>query len=158
MAPDCNEQAILVTGASTGIGRYIAETLAANGHFVYAGARKQTDLDALSAIENIDSAIFDTLIRSMEHRGQAPEGSLYQAEITIRKALEEMAAGLRGGETEKEVAHALVRRYRAVKTPNLPFQLRLQGFDAVSLSWFKLKHSMATNGLGRIHSSVSVGK
>lgn len=94
----------------------------------------------------------------MEHRGQAPEGSLYQAEITIRKALEEMAAGLRGGETEKEVAHALVRRYRAVKTPNLPFQLRLQGFDAVSLSWFKLKHSMATNGLGRIHSSVSVGK
>lgn len=38
--------------------------------------------------------------------------------------------------------------HRAVKTPNLPFQLRLQGFDAVSLSWFKLKDSLATKGLG----------
>ena len=35
-----------------------------------------------------------------------------------------------------------------MKTPNLPFQLRLQGFDAVSLSWFKLKNSLATRGLG----------
>ena len=43
-----NEQrAILVTGASTGIGRNIAETLAARGHFVYAGARKQEDLDRI---------------------------------------------------------------------------------------------------------------
>lgn len=38
--------------------------------------------------------------------------------------------------------------HRAVKTPNLPFQLRLQGFDAVSLSWFRLKDSFATRGLG----------
>ena len=37
---------ILVTGASSGIGRNIAETLAANGYYVYAGARKQVDLDA----------------------------------------------------------------------------------------------------------------
>jgi hypothetical protein len=39
--------------------------------------------------------------------------------------------------------------HRAVKTPNLPFQLRLQGFDAVSLSWFRLKDRLATNGLGK---------
>jgi hypothetical protein len=38
--------------------------------------------------------------------------------------------------------------HRAIKTPNLPFQLRMQGFDAVSLSWFKLKDSMAMKGLG----------
>jgi hypothetical protein len=38
--------------------------------------------------------------------------------------------------------------HRAVKTPNLPFQLRMQGFDAVSLSWFKLKNGLATSGLG----------
>ena len=53
-AADGNEQkAILVTGASTGIGRNLTETLAAKGYFVYAGARKQTDLDALIAIENV---------------------------------------------------------------------------------------------------------
>lgn len=38
--------------------------------------------------------------------------------------------------------------HRAVRTPNLPFQLRMQGFDAVSLSWFKLKHSLAAKRLG----------
>ncbi|NND80927.1 MAG: aminopeptidase P family protein [Gammaproteobacteria bacterium] len=39
--------------------------------------------------------------------------------------------------------------HRAIKTPKLPFQLRLQGFDAVSLSWFKLKDNLASSGLGR---------
>jgi len=39
--------------------------------------------------------------------------------------------------------------HRTVKTPNLPFQLRLQGFDALSLLWFKFKDSLAMHGLGR---------
>ena len=54
-----SQKAILVTGASTGIGRNIAETLAANGYFVYAGARKQADLDALNEIPNIQSVRLD---------------------------------------------------------------------------------------------------
>jgi NAD(P)-dependent dehydrogenase (short-subunit alcohol dehydrogenase family) len=58
------QKAILVTGASTGIGRHIAETLAAEGHFVYAGARKQKDLDALSAIENIQGIKLDVTIQA----------------------------------------------------------------------------------------------
>ncbi len=57
------QKAILVTGASTGIGRHIAETLAADGHFVYAGARKQKDLDALSAIENIQGIKLDVTVQ-----------------------------------------------------------------------------------------------
>lgn len=39
--------------------------------------------------------------------------------------------------------------HRAIKTPKLPIQLRLQGFDAISLTWFKLKDSLAMRGLGR---------
>ena len=39
--------------------------------------------------------------------------------------------------------------HRAIQTPNLPFELRTKGFDAVSLSWFKLKDSMARNRLGK---------
>lgn len=35
---------VLVTGASSGIGRNITERLAGNGHFVYATARKDDDL------------------------------------------------------------------------------------------------------------------
>ncbi len=35
------QKAVLVTGATSGIGLRIAEELATNGYFVYAGARKQ---------------------------------------------------------------------------------------------------------------------
>jgi NADPH:quinone reductase-like Zn-dependent oxidoreductase len=44
------QNAVLVTGASSGIGRNIAERLARNGYFVYATARKDKDLEALNAI------------------------------------------------------------------------------------------------------------
>ena len=60
VADDSSEQkAILVTGASTGIGRNIAETLAAEGYYVYAGARKDKDLAELNAIENVQSIRLD---------------------------------------------------------------------------------------------------
>lgn len=38
------QKAVLVTGASSGLGRAMAETMAAKGYFVYAGARKDKDL------------------------------------------------------------------------------------------------------------------
>ena len=62
-ADDSGQKAVLVTGASTGIGRKITEVLAAKGYFVYAGARKQKDLDALNAIENVQSIRLDVTIQ-----------------------------------------------------------------------------------------------
>jgi len=48
MAADTDAQkAVLITGASTGIGRNAAETRAKAGYFVYAGARKPADIDFL---------------------------------------------------------------------------------------------------------------
>jgi NADP-dependent 3-hydroxy acid dehydrogenase YdfG len=58
-SPDHNQKAILVTGASTGIGRKITERLAADGYFVYAGARKEADLEALGAIQNVQAVRLD---------------------------------------------------------------------------------------------------
>ncbi len=57
------QKAVLVTGASTGIGRKITEVLAANGHFVFAGARKQKDLDALDEIENVKAVRLDVTVQ-----------------------------------------------------------------------------------------------
>ncbi len=68
-------KAILVTGASTGIGRNIAETLAANGYFVYAGARKEKDLAELDAIDNIQSVRLDVTV----------QGEIDAAVKTVRK-------------------------------------------------------------------------
>jgi NAD(P)-dependent dehydrogenase (short-subunit alcohol dehydrogenase family) len=57
-------KAILVTGASTGIGRKITEHLAADGYFVYAGARKDEDLKALSALKNVQGVRLDVTKQS----------------------------------------------------------------------------------------------
>lgn len=56
---DKPQGAILVTGASTGLGRAIAESLASKGYRVYAGARKEKDLKELNSIDNIQSLRLD---------------------------------------------------------------------------------------------------
>ena len=56
-------RAVLITGASSGIGLKTAEVLAANGFFVYAGARKQADLDTLNAIDNIQAVRLDVNVQ-----------------------------------------------------------------------------------------------
>ena len=58
------QKAVLVTGASSGSGRVIAETLAKKGYFVYATARKEKDLKELDAIDNIKAIKLDVTIQS----------------------------------------------------------------------------------------------
>ena len=53
------QKAVLITGASSGIGKRTAEILSATGTFVYAGARKQADMDALNAMENVEAVRLD---------------------------------------------------------------------------------------------------
>jgi len=60
--PDA-QKAVLITGASSGIGRLTAEKLAADGFFVYAGARKSSDLDALNKIDNIMAVRLDVTVQ-----------------------------------------------------------------------------------------------
>ena len=52
-------KSILITGATTGIGRHLAETLAKNGHHVYAGARTDQEIAELNAIKNITAVRLD---------------------------------------------------------------------------------------------------
>jgi NAD(P)-dependent dehydrogenase (short-subunit alcohol dehydrogenase family) len=54
-----DQKSILVTGASTGIGRHLAEALAEKGYHVYAGARKDKDLEELNAIDNVTAVRLD---------------------------------------------------------------------------------------------------
>jgi len=57
-----DSKAVLVTGASSGIGLRIAETLSSNGFYVYAGARKAADLEMLDALENVSSVRLDVTV------------------------------------------------------------------------------------------------
>ncbi|MHB1330260.1 MAG: SDR family NAD(P)-dependent oxidoreductase [Gemmatimonadales bacterium] len=58
-APASAGKAVLVTGASSGIGLAITERLAGKGYFVYAGARSADDIKALDAIPNVKGLRLD---------------------------------------------------------------------------------------------------
>ncbi len=56
---DNQARSILVTGATTGIGRNLAETLAGEGYHVYAGARTDSEMAELNAIKNMTAVRLD---------------------------------------------------------------------------------------------------
>ncbi len=98
---DDAQKAILVTGATTGIGRNLAETLAAEGHFVYAGARKQADMDELNAIENIMAVQLDVTkqeqidaaVELISEQGRGLYGLVNNAGVSVSGPLIEMDEG-----------------------------------------------------------------
>jgi NAD(P)-dependent dehydrogenase (short-subunit alcohol dehydrogenase family) len=52
-------RAVLVTGASSGIGRLTTELLAGRGFFVYAGARTDEDIASLNALDRVQAIRLD---------------------------------------------------------------------------------------------------
>ena len=52
-------KAVLVTGASSGIGFRMTEVLSQNGFLVYAGARSEADIKRLEAMENVEAVRLD---------------------------------------------------------------------------------------------------
>jgi len=56
---DNQARSILVTGATTGIGRNLAEALAGEGYHVYAGARTDSEMAELNAIKNMTAVRLD---------------------------------------------------------------------------------------------------
>ena len=63
VAGDDAQKAVLVTGSSSGIGLKITERLSANGFYVYAGARKEADLERLDAMDNVSSVRLDVTVQ-----------------------------------------------------------------------------------------------
>jgi len=91
------QKAVLITGASTGLGRAMAELLASEGHFVYAGARKDKDMAELNAIENIqavrldvtEQAQIDAAVKTITDEGRGLYGLINNAGVAVLYALAE---------------------------------------------------------------------
>jgi NAD(P)-dependent dehydrogenase (short-subunit alcohol dehydrogenase family) len=92
------QKAVLVTGASTGLGRTMTETMAAQGYFVYAGARKDKDLAELNAIENVQAIRLDVnkqdqidaAVKSIRQAGRGLYGLVNNAGVAVLSPLIEI--------------------------------------------------------------------
>lgn len=100
--PTANKQkAILITGASSGIGRKTAEVLAAEGYYVFAGARKDKDLKELDAIHNVEGirldvtvqADIDAAVKTVEDAGFGLYGLINNAGVVVLAPLIEAREG-----------------------------------------------------------------
>ena len=86
-----DQRAVLVTGASTGIGRNIVERLAAEGYFVFAGARKDADMDELDAIDNVKALRLDVTsqedvdaaVETVKQEGRGLYGLINNAGVAV---------------------------------------------------------------------------
>ena len=93
-----DQKAVLVTGASSGLGRVMAETMAAKGYFVYAGARKDEDIEELNRIENIQAIRLDVnepeqieaAVKTIENAGRGLYGLVNNAGVVVLKPLIEI--------------------------------------------------------------------
>ena len=97
-AASTDQKAVLVTGASSGLGRVMAETMAAQGYFVYAGARKDKDIEELNAIENIQAVRLDVnkpeqieaAVQTIKQAGRGLYGLVNNAGVVVLKPLIEI--------------------------------------------------------------------
>jgi NAD(P)-dependent dehydrogenase (short-subunit alcohol dehydrogenase family) len=86
-----NLRAVLVTGATSGIGLRITEVLSDNGFFVYAGARKAEDMARLNAMKNVKSVRLDVTVQSdidaavalIEAEGRGLYGLINNAGVSV---------------------------------------------------------------------------
>lgn len=91
-------RAVLVTGASSGIGRKTTELLAANGFFVYAGARKDADLAALNQLANVQAIRLDVTrqdqidaaVKTVQDAGRGLFGLVNNAGVAVLAPLIEV--------------------------------------------------------------------
>jgi NAD(P)-dependent dehydrogenase (short-subunit alcohol dehydrogenase family) len=91
---DREARTILVTGASTGIGRRIVERLAADGHRVFAGARKAADLESLGRIRNVQPIRLDVTsptdiaaaVATITQAGRGLDGLVNNAGVAVTGA------------------------------------------------------------------------
>ncbi len=92
------QRAILVTGATSGIGRATAEVLAERGYFVYAGARSAEDIAELNAIPNMQAIRLDVTVpeeidaavETVRSEGRGLYGLINNAGVAILEPLIEV--------------------------------------------------------------------
>lgn len=85
------KKTVLITGATSGLGLKMTQTLSQNGYLVYAGVRKEADMRRLEAMNNVEAVKFDVTIQSeidaavktIESKGRGLYGLINNAGIAV---------------------------------------------------------------------------
>ncbi len=115
------EKSVLVTGASSGIGRAITEYLAGRGFFVFAGARSQQAIDELDSLENVIGVRLDVtsvddlqvVFDTVKERKIVLFGLVNNAAVAVAGAFADLDVGLLRKQFEVNVfgQHQAVRGF-----------------------------------------------
>lgn len=89
------QKAVLVTGATSGIGLRITEHLSQQGYFIYAGARKDSDMKRLNDMKNVQAVRLDVnkpkqikaAVKTIESAGRGLYGLVNNAGVVILSPL-----------------------------------------------------------------------
>ncbi|NNL57364.1 MAG: SDR family oxidoreductase [Pseudomonadales bacterium] len=92
------QKAILVTGASSGLGLKMTEVLSKNGFFVYAGVLHKHEMKALNAMDNVAAVQFDVrkprqikkAVKFVEKQGRGLYGLINNAGVAVFGPMLEM--------------------------------------------------------------------
>lgn len=93
-----SEKAVLITGATSGLGLKMTETLSKAGYIVYAGARKDADMKRLETMDNVEAIKIDVTIQSeidaavktIEAKGRGLYGLINNAGVAVFGPLAEV--------------------------------------------------------------------
>ena len=96
---ESSRPAVLVTGASSGIGLRTTQLLSREGFHVYAGARKDADLQALDALDNVEAIRLDVTVpeeiraavATVHEKGRGLFGLINNAGVVVMGPLIEMS-------------------------------------------------------------------
>jgi len=94
-----SEKAVLITGATSGLGLKMTETLSSAGYIVYAGARKDSDMKRLEAMKNVEAIKLDVTVQSdidaavktVEAKGRGLYGLINNAGVAVFGPLAEVS-------------------------------------------------------------------
>jgi NAD(P)-dependent dehydrogenase (short-subunit alcohol dehydrogenase family) len=117
---------VLITGASSGIGRAAAEYLAARGFQVYAGARNREALEDLSQIPNVTALQLDV--------------TRPQEILAARNAIEAKGTGLFGLVNNAGITEAGPLMDVETDALRAQFEVNFFGVHAVTRTFFPLLH------------------